>query len=330
MGSLLELNNLVTVVKGEDGEHEVLSGVGFSVDAGEIVGIVGESGCGKSMTALSVMGLLGKNGRVSGGSITFDGRDLLAMTERELDTVRGGALSMVYQDAMSALSPVFTVGNQLIETMRAHLSLSRRETKERALSLLERMELPEPAAIMKKYPHMLSGGQCQRVMIAMALCCGPRLLIADEPTTALDVTVQAQIMRTLREEQKKSGMSVLLISHDIGLIAGMCDRVLVMYAGQVIEQASAKTLFVSPAHPYTQMLLRSVPRANGPRECLESIPGQVPARYGEMTGCRFAPRCPHVCEGCMNGQSMRSVGHDHVVRCHIAATNKEANPCSNQ
>ncbi len=324
MGALLEIRDLTTSVKSETGSRDVLSGVSLSISEGETVGVVGESGCGKSMTALSVMGLLGKNATARAGSVLFDGKDLLAMSERELDTVRGREIGMIYQDALSALNPVFTVGNQLTETMRAHLDISRAEAKACAIALLARMELPDPAATMKKYPHMLSGGQRQRVMIAMALCCSPRLLIADEPTTALDVTVQAQIMRLLRKEREASGMSLWLISHDIGLIAQTCDRVLVMYAGQIIEEATARALFAHPAHPYTQMLLKSVPRVDGAQEELRSIAGQVPARYGETVGCRFAPRCPYATEECHRAQSLRAVGEAHLARCCRAEAGKEA------
>lgn len=323
MGALLEIRDLTVTVKGETGSHDVLSSVSFSISGGETVGIVGESGCGKSMTALSVMGLLGKNGTVREGAVVFDGKDMLSMRERKLDRVRGCSLSMVYQDALSALNPVFTVGNQLVETMRAHLDISRAEAGARAIELLGRMGLPDPAATMKKYPHMLSGGQRQRVMIAMALCCSPKLLIADEPTTALDVTVQAQIMKLLREEQRSSGMSLWLISHDIGLIAQTCDRVLVMYAGQIIESATTRELFAHAAHPYTEMLLQSVPRVDGAREELRSIAGQVPAHYDEIVGCRFAPRCPYACEECQKAQPMHTVGETHEVRCR-RAVGKEA------
>lgn len=323
MGALLEIRDLTTTVKGETESYDVLSGVSFSIEPGETVGIVGESGCGKSMTALSVMGLLGKNAAVRMGQALFDGKDLLRLDERELDSVRGHKIGMIYQDALGALNPVFTVGNQLSETMRAHLDISRAEARVRAIELLDRMGLPDPAATMKKYPYMLSGGQRQRVMIAMALCCSPKLLIADEPTTALDVTVQAQIMRLLREDRKTSGMSLWLISHDIGLIAQTCDRVLVMYAGQIIEQATAKELFAHPAHPYTEMLLRSVPRVDGAREELCSIAGQVPVFYGKMVGCRFAPRCPYATEACREAQEMHAVGRTHTVRCQRAA-DKEA------
>ena len=315
MGALLKIRDLTVTVRGEMGSNDVLSGVSFSIGEGETVGIVGESGCGKSITALSVMGLLGKNVTVREGNVWFDGKDLLSMNERELDVVRGGSLSMIYQDALGALSPVFTVGNQLKETMRAHLPVSRAEADARAVALLGRMGLPDPVAMMKKYPHQLSGGQRQRVMIAMALCCSPRLLIADEPTTALDVTVQAQIMRLLREEREASGMSLWLISHDIGLIAQTCDRVLVMYAGQIVEEATARELFARPAHPYTQMLLRCVPQVDVAKEELGSIAGQVPAYYGEMVGCRFAPRCPYATEACRSTQPMCDVDQAHRVRC---------------
>ena len=299
-----------------------VDGISFFVDAGEILCLVGESGCGKSVTSLSLMGLLGRGGRVSAGEALFEGQDLLAMKEEELDRLRGDRISMVFQDPLTSLNPVFTIGRQIGESIRVHMGLGRAEADERALVLLNKVGMPDAKAAMKKYPHMLSGGQRQRVMIAMALACNPRLLIADEPTTALDVTIQAQIMELIRQLQKELNMSVILITHDIGLVAQMADRVMVMYAGQIVEQAPVLELFDHPAHPYTQALLRSVPSVprvgKGKKEGqkrLESISGVVPEHYDRIAGCRFADRCPYCEERCLNPQEERRAGEGHLVRC---------------
>ena len=316
MERLLSVNHLVIEFAGDSGRMGVLDRVSFDVHRGEILGIVGESGCGKSVMGLSLLGLLPRGGRVVEGSAIYDGKDLYAMDEGQLDDVRGREIAMVFQDAPAGLDPVYTVGDQLMESIAAHESMSRAQRKARAKELLATVGLPD-ATIMKKYPHTLSGGQRQRVMIAMALSCRPKLLIADEPTTALDVTIQAQIMALLRKLQKEQGMSILLITHDIGLVAQMTDRVMVMYAGQVVECAPTEQLFAQPAHPYTRALLRSVPHADGENEQLHGIPGSVPAQYGEMTGCRFASRCPYAVDGCAQSQSMQPMDEQtaHTVRC---------------
>lgn len=318
MEHLLEVDGLETTFFGDRGPSAAVDHVSFYVDSGETVCIVGESGCGKSVTSLSLLGLLGRGGRVTAGKALFEGQDLLAMTEKQLDAVRGAGISMVFQDALTSLNPVFTVGNQLVESIRAHLPLDKAAARQRAEELLARVGLPDPAAAMKKYPHTLSGGQRQRVMIAMALACGPRLLIADEPTTALDVTIQAQIMALLRQLQAETGMSILLITHDLGVVAQMADRVLVMYAGQIVEEAPVRTLFARPAHPYTQALLRSVPTIGGPDQRLDSIRGTVPEHYQSIRGCRFASRCPFAAVECERPQDMRTVGPGHTARCNIA------------
>ena len=329
MAHLLEVNNLVT---GFSGDHAgagnsrtlALDHVSFVVNPGEILGIVGESGCGKSVTSLSVMGLLPKNGRVLEGEVTFDGKNLLAMSEKELDAIRGNELTMIFQDALSSLNPLFTVGNQLMESIRTHLLLEKPEAHARAVDMLAQVGLPDPEAVMKKYPHTLSGGMRQRVMIAMALSCNPRLLIADEPTTALDVTIQAQIMRLLKDLQQKNGMSVMLITHDIGLVAQMADRVIVMYAGQIVEEAAIEELFSNPAHPYTRALLATVPSMlDEPGRRLESIAGSVPENYTTITGCRFAGRCPKECPECARPQSWREISPGHFVRCMNAEERKQ-------
>ena len=239
------------------------------------------------------------------------------MTEKELDKIRGDRLTMIFQDPLTSLDPVFTVGNQLMESIRKHMRLSKEEARKRAEQILEKVGMPDPCAVMKKYPHTLSGGMRQRVMIAMALCCNPGLLIADEPTTALDVTIQAQIMALLRNLQKESGMSMILITHDIGLVASMADRVIVMYAGQMIEEAPVKELFAAPAHPYTKALLQTVPGIYDEKDReLVAIPGMVPENYDSIPGCRFADRCAFRTKGC--DQSYRQIGEGHFVRCMLA------------
>ncbi|MBQ8201942.1 MAG: ABC transporter ATP-binding protein [Clostridia bacterium] len=287
-------------------------GVSLTVYPGEIVCLVGESGCGKSITALSVMGLLPRQGHTDGGSIRFMGRELIGMPEKQLDTIRGRDMTMIFQDIMYSLNPVLTIGLQLTEGMRRHLGISREEADMRAVSLLEKVGIPEPELTMCKYPHQLSGGQRQRVMIAMSLACDPKLLIADEPTTALDMTVQRQILLLLKQ-LRNEGMGVLLITHDIGVVAELADRVVVMYAGQCVEEADVHTLLTHPRHPYTQALLAAVPGIDDPKDRrLYAIPGAVPERYDDMQGCRFAPRCPFA-EDC--GKQPDYTPGKHPVRC---------------
>ena len=291
MSHLLEVQGLTTAFKGDYGRTISVDHIHFHVDEGEVVCIVGESGCGKSVTSLSIMGLLGRGGAVTDGSVFFDGKNLLAMEEKELDQIRGNQITMIFQDPLTSLNPVFTVGSQITESIRTHMHLSKADAAKRAEALLAKVGMPDAYGVMRKYPHTLSGGMRQRVMIAMALSCNPRLLIADEPTTALDVTIQAQIMELLAKLQKETGMSMILITHDIGLVANMADRVLVMYAGQIIEEASVKELFENPRHPYTRALLDTIPtiRDDADRQ-LVSIPGIVPENYDGREGCRFADR----------------------------------------
>ena len=292
--------------------------VSFHMDEGEIMCIVGESGCGKSITALSILGLLPRQGQVTGGEVRFRGRNLLALSEKELDLVRGGDIGMIFQDIMYSLNPVFTIGNQMTEGLRRHLRLSHEEAQRRALALLEKTGIQSAPAVMKKYPHQLSGGMRQRVMIAMALACGPKLLIADEPTTALDVTIQLQIMQLLRRLRDETGMAILLITHDIGVVAEMADRVLVMYAGQVVEEAPVQDLLEHPAHPYTRALLQAVPGLHDDRSRrLYAIPGMVPEHYESLTGCRFAPRCPHAAQ-CGQRAVHQQTSEGHWALCALA------------
>lgn len=320
MPQLLEVNNLTTAFQTDYGSSMTVDHVSFQVSEGEVVCIVGESGCGKSVTSLSIMGLLKKGGAVMDGSVLFDGKELLSMTEKELDQIRGNELTMIFQDPLTSLNPVLTIGNQLTESIRRHMGLSKEKARERAISLLDKVGMPEAERMMKKYPHTLSGGMRQRVMIAMAIACNPKLLIADEPTTALDVTIQAQIMKLLYRLQKENGMSVILITHDIGLVANMADRVLVMYAGQIIEEGGVREIFENARHPYTQALLATVPTVCDDKDReLTAIPGMVPESYDDMTGCRFAPRCPYHQEICDTVQQESCVGEGHMVRCAVAA-----------
>ena len=316
MSHLLEVDGLTTTFKGDYGINTSVDHICFHVDKGETVCIVGESGCGKSVTSLSIMGLLARNGKVTDGEIRFDGKNLSDMSEKELDQIRGNRVTMIFQDPLTSLNPVFTVGSQIMESIRTHLGLSKKEAQERAQMLLEKVGMPDVKRTMRKFPHTLSGGMRQRAMIAMALSCNPELLIADEPTTALDVTIQAQIMKLLKELQKENGMAVILITHDIGLVARMADRVLVMYAGQLIEEAPVKELFKNPRHPYTQALLSSVPtiRDAADRQ-LEAIPGIVPENYDDITGCRFAGRCRYYQAACDKRQEDHQVGTGHTAKC---------------
>ena len=315
---VLEIKNLE--ISFFDGKKQIrrTDSVSFEVREGEILALVGESGCGKSITALSIPGLLARNGRVTGGEILYRGRDLLKLSEKELDAVRGREIAMIFQDIMYSLNPVFTIGNQMIEGMRKHLGYSKAQAREEAIRLLERVGIRESERVMKSYPHMLSGGMRQRVMIAMALSCKPRMLIADEPTTALDVTIQLQIMQLLRSLRDEYGMSILLITHDIALVTEMADRVVVMYAGQCVEQADTERLLKAPAHPYTRALLAAIPDIKHDKSRrLYSIRGAVPENYQDMTGCRFAPRC-ELADSCTKCGGWHTLPDGRTVRCDLA------------
>ena len=317
MPGLLEIKDLEICFRKGKRYLPAVSGVSFQVNGGEIVSLVGESGSGKSITALSVLGLLSRQGKVTKGEILFEGKNLLSLSESQLDQVRGKEIAMIFQDIMYSLNPVFTIGSQLTEGMRRHLNYSREQAFSEGVKLLERTGIRDAEQVMKKYPHMLSGGMRQRVMIAMALSCKPRLLIADEPTTALDVTIQYQIMELIKSLREQEGMAVLLITHDIGVVAETADRVVVMYAGQSVEEADAKSLLTRPDHPYTRALMQAVPGLHDDRSrLLYSIPGRVPEEYGDMTGCRFAPRCPRG-EQCQtkDRDEMRLLSPGHLSRC---------------
>ncbi len=324
MPHLLEVQDLTTVFAGDYGTNISVDHVSFHVDRGEVVCLVGESGCGKSVTSLSIMGLLGRGGAVTDGSVLFENKNLLAMTEKELDEIRGDELTMIFQDPLTSLNPVFTVGSQITESIRVHMHLSKEEARERAAKLLGRVGMPDAQGVMKKFPHTLSGGMRQRVMIAMALACNPKLLIADEPTTALDVTIQAQIMKLLGELRREKNMAMILITHDIGLVANMADRVIVMYAGQIVEEAPVQELFGNPRHPYTKALLDTVPtiRDDESRQ-LMAIPGMVPENYDDITGCRFADRCPYRQKECDSPQELYCFGEGQAARCIVAFQKEE-------
>lgn len=318
--SLLEIHDLNVTIRTKAGNLPVLEQISLSVKRGEVLGLVGESGCGKSMASLAVMGLLPGNARVTGGSIELDGRQMMAMREEECRRMRGKKMAMIFQDPMTSLNPVFTIGEQLMETIRLHLQMNRREAREYAAAMLRKVGLARPEALLGEYPHQLSGGMRQRVMIAMALACRPKLLIADEPTTALDVTIQAQILSLLRQINKEEGTAILLISHDLGVIGSMCDRVAVMYAGQIVESAPTAELFRSPQHPYTVGLMASRPRPEHKGKPLYTIGGRVPGldERSALIGCPFAGRCALASRdarcGSLRPQPVETAG-GHLVRC---------------
>ncbi|MFP4974990.1 ABC transporter ATP-binding protein [Paenibacillus sp. CN-4] len=319
MAELLEVSGLVTEFKTSGGVIRAVDGVNLRVKKGETLGIVGESGCGKSITSLSIMQLLPKKiGRIAGGSIAFEGKDLLKASGREMRSIRGNRIAMIFQEPMTSLNPVFKIGKQISEAARYHLKIGKKEAWTRAVEMLTKVGIPRPDKIAAQYPHQLSGGMRQRVMIAMAMICNPQLLIADEPTTALDVTIQAQILDLMRELQETEGTSILMITHDLGVVAEMCDRVVIMYAGQVVEETDVATLFNDPKHPYTQGLLASLPQLAGETDRLPSIPGQVPNPLHMPSGCRFAPRCPHRFEACDQAQpALLETEAGHSCRCFL-------------
>jgi peptide/nickel transport system ATP-binding protein len=316
---LLSIDNLRTYFYTEAGVARAVDGVSLSIGAGETVGLVGESGCGKSVTAMSVLRLIQPPGRIESGSrLVFEGRDLMTITDRELRAIRGARIAMVFQEPMTALNPVFTVGDQIAEVVRIHGG-SRKEAWDKAVEMLSVVGIPSPADRAHDYPHQMSGGMRQRVVIAMALVMNPALVIADEPTTALDVTIQAQILELLRDLQKKFGTSILLITHDLGVVAETASRVIVMYGGEVVEEALVETLFDAPHHPYTEGLLRAMPRVGETRDRLSTIPGTVPPPTAWPTGCRFRDRCPYSWERCETEHPpLYQIGAGHVSRCHLA------------
>ncbi len=319
---LLDVRNVCTSFYTHDGIVRAVDGVSFSVRRGEVLGLVGESGCGKSVTSLSILRLVGAPGKIDSGEILFEGRNLLNLSPSEMTQIRGDRIAMIFQQPTSSLNPVFKVGDQIAEVLQIHQGLSRKEGLKRALELLEQVGIPDPERRLNAYPHELSGGMAQRVMIAMALASRPDLLIADEPTTALDVTIQAQILDLMRNLQAEYGAAIILITHDLGVVAEMANRIAVMYAGQIVEEASASELFDNPRHPYTQGLIASIPVLGEIKDELEVIPGNVPNLIDLPPGCRFAPRCrarvAHNLTKCTQDMpELIPVGVQHVARCWL-------------
>jgi oligopeptide/dipeptide ABC transporter ATP-binding protein len=313
---LLAVRDLHVAFDTPAGRLTAVDGISFAIEPGATLALVGESGCGKSLTALALLRLLPPGGRITSGTIQFQGKDLLAQDPEAMRRLRGRDLAMVFQEPTSALNPVFRCGDQLAETIRAHVKCTRAEARERGLEMLRRVHLPDPSRVARAYPHELSGGMCQRVALALALACGPSLLIADEPTTALDVTIQAQICDLLLEIQAATGMALLLVSHDLGLVAGMADRIAIMYAGRIVEQGPTRAVFEAPRHPYTLGLLRSLPTLQPHPGRLPSIPGSVPGLDEVPPYCRFQPRCSHALEVCTRDDPQpRNVAAEHEIAC---------------
>ena len=319
--SLLHVKELTLTLRSAGKKVNALSQLAFHIDPGETLALVGESGCGKSLTALAIMGLMpAASAQISSGSISFDNQDLTQLSPAQYQKLRGRHIAMVFQDAMSALNPVKTVGAQIVEVLQVHLGMNRNAAYERAISLLNRVKIPDAARRMTDYPHQLSGGMSQRVMIAMAIACEPRVLIADEPTTALDVTIQAQILQLLLDIQRDTGMALLLITHDLGVVAAMAQRVAVMYAGRIIEQASVLDLFDNPVHPYTQGLLNSTPKRGLTDKRLFAIPGRVPQLNALPSGCAFRNRCPLARQECSEQvPQIHTPSSQHGAACLINA-----------
>lgn len=315
MASLLSVENLQVQFQTKKGVNTAVDGVSFSIEKGRILGIVGESGCGKSVTSMSILQLLGSNARISGGSIKLDGKELVGLPEKEMCKIRGNDIAMIFQDPMTALNPTLTIGNQLMEPIMLHQNCNKKEAWTRAVDVLKRVGIAAPEKRMKEYPHQLSGGMRQRVMIAMAVSCEPRLLIADEPTTALDVTIQAQILELMCELREKMGTAIMLITHDMGVVAENADDVLVLYAGKAVEYGSIEDIFERPKHPYTQGLLNSIPRLDEDVEMLNTIEGTVPAPDAMPSGCRFAPRCPYGNPRCMTEKPGVYHAENSLVSC---------------
>lgn len=316
---VLEVAALRTEVRIGGTWHAAVDDVSFAIARQETMALVGESGCGKSMTALSVMGLVPHPaGRIAAGSVKLEGRELVGLAEPALERLRGDRMAMIFQDPMTSLNPVMPIGQQVAEGLRIHRGLSRMAAEARALAVLEEVKIPSAARRMHDYPHQFSGGMRQRVMIALALACEPALLLADEPTTALDVTIQAEVLALLADLKQRHGMAMLFITHNLGVVAAIADRVAVMYAGQIVEQADTAAIFAAPVHPYTRALFAAIPDLEHDAQPLAAIPGRVPALDAMPAGCRFAPRCPLARAGCERPQVLAPVAAGHLARCHVA------------
>ena len=316
--ALLEVKNLHTYFKSRKGTVKAVNDVSYSLEPGRTIGIVGESGSGKSVSAMSILQLLDGNGYIAEGEILFEGEDLTKLTEQQMYDIRGNKISVIFQEPMTSLNPVFTIKKQLSEPFMIHQKMTKKQAEKKVLEMLYAVQIPNPEAVMRQYPHQLSGGMRQRVMIAMALACKPKILIADEPTTALDVTIQAQILRLMNELQKENGTSIIFITHDLGVINEMADDVVVMYCGQVVEQTSAKTIFTEceKSHPYTEGLMFSIPRMDNITGKLEPIPGVVPHPLALPKGCKFAPRCKYATQKCLEEEpALVEVDPGQKVRC---------------
>ncbi len=319
MSNILEVKNLTTRLTSDRGIVTAVDNVSFTVGNGEILGLVGESGCGKSMTSMSIMRLLPKKQASVSGEIIFDGQDLLSLSEKEMNNIRGNKIAMIFQDVMTSLNPLMTIGKQIMEPMMVHKRMSAAEAKAEAIRLLEAVGIPMPEKRVNEYPNSLSGGMRQRVMIAIALSCRPQLLIADEPTTALDVTIQAQILELTKKIRKEYGTSIIMISHDLGVISEMCDRAAVMYCGNIVEEGTIDSIFNNPQHPYTKGLLKSIPSLDKQVDELYSIPGVVPPLYNLPEGCKFADRCEFACEQCRQALPQRvEIEPNHCVMCNLS------------
>ncbi|NIK10662.1 ABC transporter ATP-binding protein [Alkalibacillus almallahensis] len=317
--TILELNNLHTHFFTDSGEIPAVDGVSFHVNKGEVVGVVGESGCGKSVTSLSVMQLVpSPPGRIVSGEINFKGENLAFASEKRMRQIRGNEIAMIFQEPMTSLDPLYSIGNQLVEAIRMHNKMSKKEARLKAIEMLDLVGIPRASEVVDEFPHQLSGGMRQRVMIAMAMACDPELLIADEPTTALDVTIQAQILDLMRDLNKQKDTGILLITHDLGVVAEMCDRVVVMYAGQVVEEGTVREILKDPKHPYTKGLIRSLPNLHEKEQKLYSIPGTVPKVTMDSVGCRFAPRCEYAFGRCFSENPALYETEDHrYARCFL-------------
>jgi len=316
---LLEISNLKTYFFSDKGQVPAVNGVDLYINKGETLGVVGESGCGKSVTSLSIMRLLTDTpGKVVDGSILFEGRDLLSLSESEIREVRGNEIAMIFQEPMTSLNPVYKIGQQIGEAVQLHLKYDKKKAREHVIKMLKLVGIPRAEEIIDEFPYQLSGGMRQRIMIAMAMSCDPTLLIADEPTTALDVTIQAQILELMRKLKEEKGTAIMLITHDLGVVAEMCDRVVVMYAGKVVEEADVLEIFENPKHPYTKGLLNSVPKMGQKTNRLESIPGNVPTPANMPKGCKFAPRCSQAMDICQEQDpDLLQIAEGHQCRCFL-------------
>ncbi len=321
---VLEVKGLSTSFSTDNGIIPVVNNIDFTVKRQEVVGIVGESGCGKSVTSLSIMGLIPTSNGIVEGGIYFNGENLANFSEKKMRSIRGNEIAMIFQEPMTSLNPVFTIGEQLTEAIKIHWKWSKKKAREHAIQMLQKVGLPRAEQLINEYPHQLSGGMRQRVMIAMAMLCNPKLLIADEPTTALDVTIQAQILELMKKLNKETDTSIIMITHDLGVVAEMCQRIIVMYSGKIVEEADVRTIFKEPKHPYTVGLIQSVPDMREKKERLYSIPGNVPKPGSIEFGCHFAPRCPHAHDRCLTETpDLTTLKNGQKVRCWLYEEGKE-------